>query len=147
MPDKPKLKERFTFTTKLQAGVILNSPYSIFCLGKFEDAPVIVSVERPRSRRTLSQNNWWHGFIIPPVAEKTGMSHEETHRFLEGEFCPRYVKRILGKDRVFIHRCSQLTKGEFAEIVERVRAFLADYGIEIQDPDPLKSTTRLDANI
>ena len=143
----PKLLERFTFATKLQKGVLLNTEHSIFCLSKFEDCPISVSVERPRSRRTLSQNNWWHGFIIPPVAEKTGMSHEETHRFLEGEFCPRYVKKILGKDRVFIRRCSQLTKGEFVEVVERVRAFLADFGIAIQAPDPALSSIKLDTKI
>src|SRR3990167_7485659 len=120
MPNKPKLKSAFRFQTAIKGGAILNTPHSIFYLSKFEDTPVMVSVERERSRRTPSQNNWWHGFIIPPVAEKTGMSHEETHRFLEGEFCPRYVKKILGKDRVFVRRCSQLTKGEFTEVVERV---------------------------
>ena len=141
-----KLKEKITYATEIKNGVIQSTNYSLLLLGKYEPTKVMCEISPIRSQRSIAQNSWYWSQIIPAIqsfAEHTGHSQGEIDRFLEHEFCPRYVKKMFGKERVFVKHCKELSKGEFIEFAEKVRAFVADFGITIPDPDPQLSKTRL----
>ena len=51
---------------------------------------VYVTFDVVKPGRTLSQNSYYHGLIIPIISDYTGHSPEEVHTILKDKYCPRF---------------------------------------------------------
>jgi hypothetical protein len=93
---------------------------------------IVVRFERKGSKRSNPQNNYYHGVVVQSVRlglKEIGydLTHEETHFFLKQKF---NVVQIPNKDGEVIEvpgSTTQLTKSGFAEYIERIAQWCAEY--------------------
>jgi len=96
---------------------------------------VDVIVKRRRPIRSDNQNRWWHGVILPLIAEETGNDPETVCLVFRTKFLPRRTIKW-GKKHISVPlSTADLDKNEFGEFIEQVRAHSAqELGITIPDP-------------
>jgi hypothetical protein len=141
-----KLRQSFEFlTTHDELGNIINTRMSQMILGKFEPSKIRVTVAPNREKRSLEQNAFYWGVIIPAYCETTGYTPKEQDRVFEDLFAPRKVLKHRGREIVTTVHCKDLSPGEFAEYINRILVEAAEMNINIPPADPSKSAYRLDA--
>lgn len=106
------------------------------------------NVTRCRSQRTLKQNAWYWGFVLPAVSSGMGevwgqrVSSEEVHEFLKDRFLKRPFKdRRDGKTMGYTVRSTpSLNTEEFGQYLDQIIVFAADYlGVEIPVPHRMEA--------
>lgn len=85
--------------------------------------PVEVIIRKPSRSRSLNQNAYYHGVVIPMLAERfSGSSRNEIHESLKKEF-------LGGKST------TELSTTEFETYLEQIKARAAEMGVIIPDPE------------
>jgi hypothetical protein len=92
-------------------------------LKKFEGKIVELIIRSVRSKRTLSQNRFYHGVIIPMFSDYWGLSDPEEACFLLRKKFLKYAKMIRGKEEVFIRSTADLKSNEMADYLMKVQRF------------------------
>lgn len=64
-------------------------------------ARLMITVEREPAVRTLDQNNYYHGFIVTPAAEKLGWTHARMHKYLKDEIIGGRSTKLLSPSQFF----------------------------------------------
>lgn len=102
-------------------------------LRSFEGQEVQITVSKRRKKRTLKQNSYYWGAVLPLLAEESGHTDEEIHRALTLKF----LKSKLDDNLEVIKSTSELSRGEFAEYLMEVELWAIDtLGItRLPDPD------------
>lgn len=103
-------------------------------LSTIENKSVYVQIDREHGVRSSNQNNWLWGVIYKVIADSTGHTENDIHELMKKMFLPPISKTILGKNFLTVKSTTKLNKIEFGDYVERIRAFVADFGIEIPNP-------------
>ena len=98
-----------------------------------------VTVWKRSSQRSLPQNAWYWGAVLPIIAEETGHSAEELHEIFKRMFLPPKTVRFRGRDFRMPGSTKDCNVAEFHEYIEKVRAEASSMGIEIPDPDSFAS--------
>lgn len=114
----------------------------LYALCAHEGKDVRVTIERKRKQRSLSQNKYYWGVVIPAVRGLlldygNEVDDEETHSFLK-EHVGKLTTSVVGKSgrRVAITKSSaSLSTAEFEEYLLRVRKFAAQEGVQIPEPN------------
>jgi len=106
----------------------------------FEGQKIELSIEKQRRRRSLEQNNFYWGCIIPLIAEQVGMLDDETHRALALKFLKDNSKPL-----EIVRSTSELSKSEFVEYIFDIQVWASSFlGIENwPDPEEWKMGTPL----
>ena len=110
-------------------------------VAKFLDGQeVTVKIEPAEKVRSIRQNNFWWGVVVPYFAEHCGYTHEEMHEALKTELLP--VRHLLHDRNGEILRevvtpgsTAQLTTQQFNDPIERAQQLGAEMGIVIPDPN------------
>jgi hypothetical protein len=105
-------------------------------LGAFEDKEVIVTVESKRYKRSLKQNNYYWGVVIPIIGDYLGYDPDEMHEALKWKF----LRKTNSKDPklMTVKSTTSLSTVEFIDYVDRIVRWAAiDYQISIPDPDQI----------
>ena len=89
-----------------------------------------IRVCRLRTQRTLSQNAWYHGCIVPMLAEYCGYERDEMHEALKHKF----LKQVDEHGFETTRSTRDLTTAEFTEYAEQCRRLAAQLGVVIPDP-------------
>lgn len=103
---------------------------------------VIISVEEKKSRRSLNQNAFYHGVVIPTVRlafldAGTPLTAYECHEILFGAVV-KHTKAITMPDGSIkeVRRSStDMTTAEWENAMEMIRAWAAQWGIIIPLPN------------
>jgi hypothetical protein len=111
-------------------------------LAHHEGKDICVTVERKRKKRSLNQNSYYWGIVIPLVRkllEEYGneVDDEETHSFLK-EHVGKLTASVVGKSgrRVAITKSSaSLSTAEFEEYILKITAWAATEGVVIPSPN------------
>ena len=140
-----KLKEKISFITTFENGVIKQTQYNILTLLKYEPSQVAVTVAPIRSNRSLNQLSYLWGIVYPEIAGHTGHSATELHEIFKRLLLPPRITKFKGREIKMAGTTSTLSKGEMAEFISRVIAEAGEMGIKIPETDPTRSTSRLDA--
>lgn len=101
---------------------------------------VVIDINLEKATRTLSQNSWLWGVVYKTIADSTGSTEDELHEIFKRMFLPpRFVK---WKDREIKlpNTTTELSKQDFSDYVDRIRAEVASLGISIPQPDSNKIT-------
>lgn len=105
-----------------------------------QDCRVVVTI-RKWGRRSLPQNNYWHGVIVEEIRirlKQLGhqLTHEDTHEFLKTKFLPVHICDEEGVVLATIAgSTAALNKPEFGELIDRVIEWAAST-LEIAIPLP-----------
>ena len=98
---------------------------------KFEGKKITLSINRYTKRRSINQNNYYWGAIIPLIADQVGMVDEDVHDALRLMFLKDHSRKL-----ETIKSTVELSKGEFAEYLIDIQNWATSF-LEIEKwPDP-----------
>jgi hypothetical protein len=103
-------------------------------LASVDKKALYVTVELVRGIRTLNQNAYLWGVVYKLIADDTGHSENEIHLFCKKKFMKRKFLKVLGEEIEEERTTTRMSKNEFSEYVEAIRAHFAEFGIIIPDP-------------
>lgn len=117
---------------------------------KLEGKRAKIIIEEYSPARSNNQNSYYYGVVIPAVIHifyTCGeiISPEEAHYFCKSEIGKLYIcasvstrDDITAKQEVMVLRSTaSLTLAEFAEYITLIKAWAAEQGFDIPDPDSL----------
>ena len=120
-----------------ELGVVIHgkSNGSKFCLEPAEQAILMETlaqypgkldfvIRRPLQEREINQNNYYWGVVLALISEASGHAVAKLHK--------HFKEQLLGPDA----STKKLSKKDFANYVEQIRAWAATWNIKI--PDPLR---------
>jgi len=103
---------------------------------RFKGEEVTVTVRKRRSKRSDRQNRYWHGVVVPTLAEHCGYTKDEMHEALKAKFLGT---EDLTRGLMRIGSTAKLSTAEFAELTERVMVW-AITDLDVVIPPPEKET-------
>lgn len=83
--------------------------------------PLLVKIDRERSKRSLAQNNYYWNYLRI-IANETGHTEDELHQLFKRVFLPPIFKVVLGQEIKIPRTTSELSKTEFGEYLDRICA-------------------------
>jgi hypothetical protein len=105
-------------------------------LARFADGPVTIRITVGKKSRSIAQNRYWHGIVIPLFAEHCGYDFEEMKDALALHLIPREVTDLTtGAVRVVPGHTSMLTVAGFNDLIDRAQRLGAEMNIYIPDPN------------
>lgn len=113
---------------------------------------VKIALTEPRKLRSMSQNAFYWGFVIPPIHafmidSGNDMDPEEVHNFLKENVAKSLFMRVLvlirrladGTEvverRPYLRSSTTLDTVEWEDYIERIRVFGAENGVEVPFPN------------
>lgn len=103
-------------------------------LGKLKGKRIALTIEEHKPPKSQSQIGYWHGVLMPLLAEEFGYGrwehdavHDAVMRKLRGEHGPLKARLSMAK----------MSKPDVSKLIDDCRAWaLTDYGIVSPDPEP-----------
>lgn len=99
-------------------------------------------IKKKFKKRSLPQNAWCHGVIVPMIGNEIGEEdHNKVFALLKSKFLSK-TEHIAGKDGKWeevniVGRTSKLSTEQFGIFCEKCRKWASEFlGIVIPDPDP-----------
>ena len=108
----------------------------------FLEKDVTVTVEKKKRKRSLHQNNFYWGVVIPIV--KQGLidvgyrvTIDDTHELIKAKFIKKeLVNENTGEILPSIGSTTELTTTEFMDLIAEIQQWAAEYlNVEIPDPN------------
>ncbi len=99
-------------------------------LQRMEGREIDLRLTLRRKVRSLSQNAYYWGCVIPLFAEYCGYDHDEMHEALKMRFLMANPDCRLPT----LRSTADLTTAEFTEYIEKARRLAAEFGVNIPDP-------------
>ena len=99
---------------------------------KIEGKQIEVRIVMWYPNRSLNQNSWYWGVIVPMIAEYCGYEPEEVHSALKEQFLKDHTDAQLPR----IRSTASLTTAEFTIYIDACRRLAAGWGVVIPDPQP-----------
>jgi hypothetical protein len=128
-----------TATAKTEDGVLYWDNWFVFYaqFATWTDGPALVTVERPKKRRTTAQNSWLHAVLIPLVAEQCGYDRHERDwlRYHLLGLCFGTHKGPLGEDVPNVDGSRNLSTVDFSTFMEWSVRWAADK-LDVRIPLP-----------
>lgn len=106
-------------------------------LPKYEGLQGVLVVKKKWNKRSLSQNAYFW-LCMQVLAEYTGHTPEELHVIVKGLYCPKKEVKMGKKSYSIPKGTSELTKGEFVELMLNVNVMASDLGVVLPDPTDYK---------
>ncbi|MFA5168759.1 MAG: hypothetical protein WC530_09550 [Candidatus Omnitrophota bacterium] len=99
-----------------------------------EGENVVVTIKRRYKNRTLNQNAYYWGVVLPPIAEHTGHTAEECHEAYKRMFLPPRIVEFGKMSFKMPGSSADLSTVEMTEFIEKIRAHAAvEFGMNIPD--------------
>jgi len=103
---------------------------------------VVLSFREAKRARSLNQNAWYWSGVIPPIValfrENGSMvDADDVHEFLK-EHVGKLKQNVVTPDGEVVKvlgSTAKLSRTEFSDYVERIRAWAAEFGVAIPSPD------------
>lgn len=100
-------------------------------LAKLEGKRVVLKVSRETKKRTSPQNDYFHGVVLPILAEYTGYTPDEMKDAIKWKFL-----RIGTEELPTVRGTSDLSTVEFEQLNKDVREWAArDLGVYVPEPN------------
>lgn len=125
----------FTAHCKVVGGKLewKNQTYLDVNLPKYEGLEGVLTVKKKWNKRSLNQNNYFW-LCMTVLAEYTGHTPEELHVIVKGLYCPKKQVKVGKKAYSIPKGTSELTKGEFVELMMNVSVMASELGVVLPDP-------------
>ena len=96
---------------------------------------VSIEVRLWTNRRTLSQNAYYWGVVLPLISDWTGNTVMELHEIFKRKFLPPKVITYLNKEYTVANSTADQNISDFIEYVDQVIAEAQEMGINIPPPN------------
>ena len=93
---------------------------------------VVIEIEKRKLPRSLQQNSYYWGAVLPCIAEDTGNIPEDLHEFFKRRFLEPRKAEVLGKIVVFPGSTTRLSKANFYEYLQKIEHLT---GIPLPNPE------------
>lgn len=93
---------------------------------------VQIEISPRRKKRSLAENSYYWGVVIPLLCDWSGFSAEEMHDAIKNKFLFGYDKRH-GLAR--IGSTATLSTVEFEQLMSEIRMWASDQGVFIPEPN------------
>ncbi len=103
-------------------------------LPKYEGLDGVLTVKKKWNKRSLNQNSYFW-LCMQVLAEYTGHTPEELHVIVKGLYCPKKEVGVGKKKYTIPKGTSELTKGEFVELMLNVNVMASELGVILPDPN------------
>lgn len=103
---------------------------------KAEDELDVIISRRTR-QRSLPQNAYYWGVVLPVIAHETGHTCEELHEIYKRMFLTRKILKYKGKEYHTPGSTTDCNTMEFGEYMMKICAEAASLGINIPDPNSI----------
>lgn len=113
-----------------------NQVYVDLNLPKFEGADGVLTIKKKWNKRSLNQNAYFW-LCMKVLSEYTGHTPEEMHVIVKGLYSPKKIIKVGKKDYTIPKGTSELTKGEFVELMMHVNVLASEMGVVLPDPNDL----------
>lgn len=98
---------------------------------KLEGKTIELTIKPKKRTRTLTQNAYYWGAVLPTISDYTGYEVEDLHNHFKYHF----LKKKVGNLDSF-KSTTQLTKEEFTDYIEKIRRFTEQVlGFHINSPE------------
>lgn len=98
-----------------------------------KDGKFTIEVRKSAEIRSLNQNRYYRGVVIPYLIETFGYEPEEMHQIMAAMFL-MYLKE--GTIQEFVRSTTTLSKAEFEDYLEKIRRWaFSEQGIKIPLPN------------
>lgn len=105
-----------------------------FVLSFPEGSEVWVTIEKRGKARTLRQNAYYWGAVLPTIAASTGHSVMELHEIFKRRFLPPTIVVYRGEEVAIRPSTTETNTVEFTDYIERIRAEALELGVVIPSP-------------
>jgi len=131
--------------SRVEKGVLIRNRKNLTkAIKSFEGKDIIITIEKKTNKRTLPQNAYYWGCVIPIIkngiraAWGSGLTDNEAHEFLKGRFnVSEYSDNKLDGEVIHLPKSTtKLTTSDFMDYLADIKAFALDYlGVDIPDPE------------
>lgn len=133
--------DKVEFTSKVINGRMSQGDLIRMALGEFEGHVITVTIERQKKPRSINQNRYYWGVVVPIVHElfiRTGnvVSRDDVHDYLKqeiGRLGNRHIPTPYGQKEI-PGSTAKLNTQEFENYLDAVRAWAAEFGVVIPLP-------------
>ena len=101
-------------------------------LAELKGERVQVCIERRKKHRSLAENNYYWGVVIPILCEWSGYTEDEMHDSLKEKFLYEFDERT---GLAHIGSTANLTTEEFEKLMRNIRMWASEQGIFIPLPN------------
>lgn len=107
-----------------------------YLLGTFKHGQAIEFFVRKVTRiRSMPQNKYYWGVVIPYICEETGMDKDQVHYALREKFLS---KRDINTSLLIVKSTTELTIEQFRWYIDSIQRWAAEF-LHINIPDPNQS--------
>lgn len=114
-------------------------------LPKYEGLEGVLTVKKKWNKRSLNQNNYFW-LCLTVLAEYTGHTPEELHVIVKGLYSPKKEVKVGNKRYTIPKGTSELTKGEFVELMMNLNVMASELGVVLPDPNDYQKVQLLNDN-
>ena len=107
-------------------------------LSKKKDGVYYCKVELPRNPRSLNQNSYYWGIVLPIIADYTGNTPDELHNIFKRMFLPPKITMYRNKAIKMPSSTTDLSTGGFVEYIDRIIGEAGELGVSIPPPNDFK---------
>ena len=135
--------QKITITTNVNGGNLKRDRNLIIdAIKSFEGCDVLITLEKPKKKRSNPQNAFYYGVIIPIVQNclrDAGylMTNEATHDLIKLKFLKETIltNEETGEIVERVKSTTELSTSQFMDFVAEIRAFTNEYfGVDIPEP-------------
>ena len=100
----------------------------------------IYEIKPFKNDRTILQNRYLRGWIYTPIAEYSGNTPEEVHSIMGIQFLKAKTSSWKAE---YVRSTTSLNTAEFAEYTEKIRNWMATFGLYLPTPEERKQANGL----
>lgn len=99
---------------------------------------VMMTLRQFFGKRSLKQNNAWHGIVVPIYMECMGhLNHDFAHYELVTLLAPMVTIDIKGREKIGPSPTKTMDTKQSLELYRKAQDFIAtEYNVPVPDPDP-----------
>lgn len=126
-----------TFRGKVENGKLILDRKDLFdhTLREFNNQQVLITVSKQFNKRSLQQNSYYWGVVLPTISLDTGHTVNELHEIFKRMFLPPNIVNFKDKEFKITGSTTKLSVGEFVEYIQRITAEAGQLGIHIPTPE------------
>ena len=111
-------------------------------IAKFEDGDYVLTIEKKKKKRSLSQNAYYWGVVVPLVKKGLNdvgyrMTTETTHDYLKTNFnIIEIANEINGEIISFIGSTTEMSTSQMMDYFAKITEWAAEFlGVQIPEPN------------
>lgn len=136
--------QKITIKTNVDNGILKrNRNLIIDAINSFEGKDVLITLEKPKKKRSNPQNAFYYGVVIPIVQNALRdagyvMTNEATHDLIKLKFLKEVIltNEETGEVVERVKSTTELSTSQFMDFVAEIRQFTNEYfGVDIPEPN------------